>query len=140
MKESELQNKLNELWAGVIELFQINILKNTISFIIKVIEDGQEHKYNVVFNGVSSYYFVHDSGESRYNLFDPEDDDYLELTSIDYYKNGLDIKMKSFTEEWAKQYYSNTNFVLEIWSSILFIEAKSVTINKETFEVGYSKK
>ncbi|WP_252250330.1 hypothetical protein [Clostridium sp. ZBS13] len=140
MKESELQNKLNELWAGVIELFQINILKNTISFIIKVIEDGQEHKYNVVFNGVSSYYFVHDSGECRYNLFDSEDDDYLELTSIDYYKNGLDIKMKSLTEEWVKQYYSNTNFVLEIWSSILFIEAKSVTINEKTFEVGYSKK
>ncbi|MHB9941521.1 hypothetical protein CF065_07805 [Clostridium sporogenes] len=139
LRKSELQNELNELWAGIIEIFQIDILNNTISFIIKVIEYEEEKKYSVVFNGVSSYYFVHDSGEKRYNLFDPEKGDYLELTSIDYYEKGLDIKIKSLTEEWAKQYYSNTNFVLEIWSSMLFIGAKSVTINGKIFEVGYSE-
>lgn len=137
--ESELQKKLNELWAGIIEYFQINILKNTISFSIEVIENGQKNKYNLIFNRVSSYYFVHDSGEQRYNILDPEEGDYLELTSIDYYKDGLDIKMKSLTEEWAKQYYSNANFVLEIWNSMLFIEAKSVAINEKIFEVGYSQ-
>lgn len=140
LRESELQNKLNELWGGVIEFFEVDILNNSISLSIKVIDNGQENKYNLVFNRVSSYYFVHDSGEQRYNLFDPEEGDYLELTSIDYYKGGLNIKLESLTEDWVKQYYSNPNFVLEIWSSMLFIEAKSVIINGRIFEVGYFKK
>ncbi len=46
--------------------------------------------------------------------------------------------MKSLTEDWVKHYYSNANFVLEIWSSILFIEAKSVAINERVFQLGYS--
>lgn len=140
LSKNKLQNKLNELWAGIIELLEFDILKNTISFIIKVIEYGEEKKYNVIFNGVSSYYFVHDSGEKRYNLFDPEEGEYLELTSIYYYENVLDIKIESLTEKWAKQYSSNANFVLEIWSSMLFIEAKNVIINKKIFEVEYSTK
>ncbi|HDK7169787.1 TPA: hypothetical protein PTV44_003763 [Clostridium botulinum] len=46
MRESKLQNKLNELWAGIIKVFEIDILNNTISFIIKVIE--YEEKRDIV--------------------------------------------------------------------------------------------
>lgn len=138
--ENKLQNKLNELWSGIIKYYQINILDNTINFNIEVIENGQSNKYDLVFNKVSSYYFVHNREEQRHSITDPDEGDYLELTSIEYYKNGLDIKMKSLTEDWSKQYYSNANFILEIWNSMLFIEAKSVAINEKVFEVGYSQK
>ncbi|WP_423230465.1 YxiG family protein [Clostridium amylolyticum] len=67
------------------------------------------------FKGVSSYHFYEDSEEQRINTIEPDDGDYLELTSIQFFKNGVgDITTKSKAEKWAEQYYSNANFVLEI--------------------------
>ena len=38
---------------------------------------------------------------------------------------------------WASQWYSSANFALELDPSALFIEARSITINDKTYEVGY---
>lgn len=134
----KIQNKLNELWAGVIEFYKFDILNHVITFNVTVIENGKEEKYSIKFKGVSSYHFYEDSEEERINPLDPDDGDYLELTSIQFYENGVgDITTKSETEKWAEQYYSNSNFVLEIWNSMLFIEASNIILNDIEYKVKY---
>lgn len=126
----KFQNKLNELWAGIIECYKFDILNHSITFYVTVIENGKEKKYSVKLKGVSSYHFYENSGEQRTNLLEPDEGDYLELTSIHLFENGVgDIRITSKNEKWAEQYYSNTNIVIEIWNSILFVEADSIILN-----------
>lgn len=133
----KIQNKLNELWAGVIDFYEFDILNHAITFNVTVIENGKEEKYSIKFKGVSSYHFYEDSEEQRINPLEPDDGDYLELTSIQFYENGVgDITTKSETEKWAEQYYSNSNFVLEIWNSMLFIEASNIILNDIEYKVN----
>lgn len=134
--EDQLTALLNELWASTIKKYDFNILKNTISFELKTIDMGHEAHHQLIFEGVSAWYYVENIGARRFITKDDEDY-YLELTSIDFYKRGIgEIKPWSISEEWANQYYANANFALEIWSSLLLIEAKSVVINGNRFEVG----
>jgi hypothetical protein len=131
----ELQEQLNSLWAGVVEQLQFDILNHKITFHIKV-NNGIVQKSELIFKEVSAYYFIENSGDERLNLIEPDDGDYLELTSIDYYENGVGlVSIQSSSIDWVEQYYSSANFVLELWSSMLLIEAKSVTINGKAFNV-----
>lgn len=134
----EIQDKLNELWAGVIDSYEIDILKHLIKFNITVLENGERTSYCILFKGVSSYHFYEDSQEQRLNPIEPDEGDYSELTSINFIKNGIgNIKIEASTERWVEQYYSNANFILEIWNSMLFIEAKCIAINGVEYEVKY---
>lgn len=134
----KIQNKLNELWAGVIDFYEFDIRNHSITFNITVIENGKEEDYSVKFKGVSSYHFYEDSEEQRINQIEPDEGDYLELTSIQFYENGIgDITTKSETEKWVEQYYSNSNFVLELWNSMLFIEANNIILNDVEYKVKY---
>lgn len=137
----EIQKKLNELWSSVIDYYEFNILKHIIIFNVTVIENGKKVKYSVTFKGVSAYHFYEDGGEQRLYPVEPDDGDYSELTSIQYYKNGIgNIKTESQIEQWAEKYYSNANFVLEIWNSMLFIEASNIILDDVEYEVKYPNK
>ncbi|MGG3675515.1 hypothetical protein ABEU95_02085 [Heyndrickxia faecalis] len=135
--KNRLFDLLNEMWAAIIESYEFDILKNTISFELKTIDNGYENKYKVVFEGVTAWYFVENTGEERLNIkADVEEGDYLELTSIDFYMGGIgEIKPSSIKEDWVNQYYSNANFALEIWDALLLIEAKSIIINGNKYPV-----
>ena len=92
--------------------------------------------YELTFIEVSAHYFIKNSGENRRNDFQYDEGDDLELTSIDYFAKGIgNIAIKSKTNRWVNQYFSSANFALEIWSSMLFIEAKKVTIIGVVFDV-----
>ncbi len=133
-----LENLLNSLWANVVEQQSIDIFNHKIMFRTKLIENGSIMRYKVMFEGVSSFYFLENTGDDRFNSHEPEEDDYLELTSIDYHPNGIGlISVQSKTEEWVQKYIANANFSLELWNAMLFIEAKKITINDLIFEVGY---
>lgn len=134
----QLKAYIDDLWANVIVEMNIDVYNHRITFITKAIDDGTITNNHLMFEEVSSFYFVESTGEGRFNLLEPEEDSYLELTSIEYYPNGVGvISVKSKTEEWVKQYISNSNFTIEIWSSMLFVEAKRIVINGKTFDVGY---
>lgn len=135
-----LKSYLNQLWAGVIEEFEISPLNHTITLTIKSTEYGIEKKFNIVFGEVSAYFFVENNGDKRFNLLSYDEEDYLELTSIEYYEDGVGkVMIESSTSRWTDQYFSSANFVLEIWSSVLFIEANTVGINGEIFKVEYPR-
>jgi hypothetical protein len=134
-----LKKNLDSLWASIIEGMDIDVFNHRIVFNTKGIDGGIVTKYKLTFEKVSSFYFLENMGESRFNLLETDDRiDYLELTSIDYHPKGIGlISINSKTEGWVKQYISNANFSIEIWNSILFVEDKQVIINGEVFEVGY---
>lgn len=134
----EIQNRLNELWSGIIESYEFNILEHIIKFKVTVIENEKKSKYLIIFKGVSSYHFYNNRKEERFNVIEPEAEDYIELTSIQFYPNGIgNIRIKSSKERWIEQYYSNVNFVLEIWSSMLLIEANTITFNNVEYEINH---
>lgn len=125
---------------GVIEEFEINPLNHNITITIKSTEYGIEKKINIVFGEVSAYFFVENNGDKKINLLSYDKEDYLELTSIEYYEVGVGkVMIESSASRWTDQYFSSANFVLEIWSSVLFIEAKTVGINGEIFKVEYPR-
>lgn len=133
---SELIETLNLLWAGTIKRIDFNLLKHSISLEIEVIENISAFKYEVTFEGVSSYFFSNNEGDERLKINTYDEGDYLELTSIHYVKEGIgDIIIESQREKWTKNWYASANFVLEIWSSQLLIEAKSLSVNGRKFQV-----
>ncbi|WP_251272849.1 hypothetical protein [Domibacillus indicus] len=133
-----LQDCLNDLWANVIQKMDIDVFNHTITFQTKEIEHETIRNHQLRFEQVSSFYFLEGAGKERFRVLETEEDSYLELTSIYYYPEGIgSISIQSETEEWAEQYSSNSNFSLEIWSSILFVEAKRVVINHSVFDVEY---
>lgn len=136
--EEQLSNTLNDLWASIIESYEFDILKNTISFELKAIDNGCENKYRIVFAGVSAWYFVKNASEKRLNkMVALNEGDYLELTSIDFYEGGIgQIKPLSTEENWVNHYYSNANFALEIWNALLLVEAKTIIINGYKYNVS----
>jgi hypothetical protein len=131
----DLQLQLNNLWAGIIKKIDFDILNGRITLSVEVIEDGNVNDFEVNFIDVSSHYYLKNNGSNRFSFYEVEDGDYLELTSVDYYSSGIgDIIINSLTNEWVCEYFSKANFVIEIWSSILFIEAKAIKINSVTYE------
>ena len=131
----ELQHQLNQLWSGKINKLDFNMLNSELKISITVLENQIISNHEVTFKEVSSYYFVKNDGESRLNFHEVEQDDYLELTTIDYYQDGVGkISITTSKNDWARQYYSGANFVLEFWSSILFLESNTIEINNSIFK------
>jgi hypothetical protein len=85
MKLNTLKKYLIDLWANVIDDMNIDIFNHRILLTTKSIDGEKITKYKVEFKEVSSFYFLENSGEDRYNLFERDKDSYLELTSIDFH-------------------------------------------------------
>ncbi|CAG0928115.1 hypothetical protein TFLX_00750 [Thermoflexales bacterium] len=131
-----LQSQLNQLWASTLERLAVDLCAHSISMDIIVKAKNDKH-YQVIFEGVSSLYFVSGEGDAR---FDEPPWDYAEISEFYYQAEGINqIAYQHLTKKMMPQYRSSANFVLELWSSALFIEAKSVVINGERFEVGYPR-
>ena len=134
---NELTENLNSLWTGIIKRINFDLLKHSIVLELEIIENTKVFNYELIFEEVSSYFFLNNEGNNRIEIYPYEEGDYLELTAIHYIKEGIgDIVIKSQQEEWTRNLYASANFVLEIWSSYLFIEAKSVLVNGKKFYVA----
>lgn len=136
---SNLKNDLNSIWATVIKDNNFDMLKNQISFKLKLISHDIETDYNLIFKQVSSFFFINENGELRFNFNEYEEGNYLELTSIGYYENGIGEILINSKQSWAKECYANANFVLEIWNRTLFIEAGIVEINDKVYNLKKNK-
>ncbi|MGM9978319.1 MAG: hypothetical protein ACI33J_05935 [Clostridium sp.] len=136
---SNIQDLLDAFWGTVITDIQINILNDSILFNLKSIDDGKVDYDTLEFLDVSSYYYVKDSKEHRFNFYDREKRDYLELTSIAFLNKNEEIGSINFKlpleKEWSNYYNSNINIVMEIWEDILCIEARKVCINGRTYNL-----
>ena len=131
----EIQKLLNNLWGATIDSIDFQLLSDKISLMLSINENEIITKNKLEFREISSYYFLKDIGDDRFNFDEIEKIDYLELTSIDYYPEGIGMIKIIGEEEWINQYYSNANFALEVWNSLLFIEAKILILDGQLFKL-----
>jgi hypothetical protein len=88
---AKLKAVLDNLWANVIDEMNIDVFNHRITFTTKAIDNGTITNYQLTFEEISSFYFVEGTGEERFNLLEPEEDSYLELTSIEYHPKGIGL-------------------------------------------------
>ena len=125
-----LIEKLNLLWASKILNYDYDMLLNNITFLLETLDNGQIHRNELKFKKVSMVYFVNNVGDTRFNIFEPDEDDYLEFTSISILED-VKFDIESERDEWLKQYQGKANVCIEIWSKVLLIEADSIELNNE---------
>lgn len=129
------QKKVNELNELEILKYKYDIFKKEISIDLRDISDNKMINHSLVFHEVSSCYFVSAWEESRFMMRYPDEEDYLELTSIEILSGSLNISVHNENEGLVKQLKNCGNISLEIWSRILIIEAKRVSIDNIEFEL-----
>lgn len=142
MQNSELQKELNKIWEGRVQTLDFDPLNRRIQFKIKFYRSGGGiNIVSLIFFKVSAFYFVNEIANERFNIYEPDEGDSKELTSIYWYPNGVgEIKIvtnpSAENVNWAKQWYSSANFAIDLEPSILLIEAQTVSIDGKTFDVG----
>ena len=133
LKENLISN-LNQLWGGYIEEFDINLKLHQISLDVHMYGVDDEKIFSLVFKGVSSYYFTGGMGSAR---FDKPAWLKSELSEI-YFTDYIDkIKQTNLEKKKRPEYHSYSNFWLEMFTSVLLIEARKVVINGESFDLDY---
>ena len=137
MRKKGIQDQLNNLWGTVITDVQVDLLNDTLTIQLEIHEDGRINFQTLKFIDVSAFYYVKDNLENRFNFYDREKVYYLELTTIDNVENKKsDFQIKSTSDkEWSAQYNTDANIVIEIWESVLFIEARRIQLGDQVFEL-----
>ncbi|HDR7364580.1 hypothetical protein COE79_09330 [Bacillus toyonensis] len=126
-----MQSILDDLWGATILETHIDLLNDNIKFTLQVIDNGVIKDYKLVLIEVSSFYYVKDDEKRRFAFYDREKVDYLELTTIYYEDPNLsEVKLSLQNEkEWSSKYSTGVNIIIEIWDSILLVEAKQFSLN-----------
>ncbi|MDR9793122.1 hypothetical protein Q8A72_09045 [Aeribacillus pallidus] len=137
MGNADIQKILDKLWGAEILDTQVDLLNDIIKFKIKITDDKVVKFHEIAFIDVSSFYFVKDSEEFRFNFYDREKVDFLELTSIHYQNEPLGELHFCLPneEEWSKQYHSKVNIIIEIWDSILLIETRKISLDGKIINI-----
>lgn len=124
-------NKLLEpLWSTIIEQFDVNMKDHSIKLIINSCENKVETSYTVIFDDVAAYSWINGSFEQGKDRYDSEKWNFIDLTSLIYTTNAKISVIANFNEN---KFFSTPNFMIEIWNSILLIEAGKLTINGITY-------
>lgn len=137
VKKKGIQDQLNNLWGTVITDVQVNLLNDTLTIQLEIHENGRINFQTLKFIDVSAFYYAKDNLENRFNFYDREKVYYLELTTIDQVENKKsEFQIKSTSDnEWSAQYKTDANIVIEIWESVLFIEARRIQLGDQVFEL-----
>jgi len=137
MNSSNIQSILDDLWGATILDTHMDLLNDSIKFTLQVIDNGVIKDFKLVFIEVSSFYYVKDDEKRRFAFYDREKVDYLELTTIYYEDPNLsEVKLNLQNEkEWSSKYSTGVNIIIEIWDSILLVEAKQFSLNGEVINL-----
>lgn len=137
---NKLQTSLYYLWGGIVKKYHIDLFNSEIRFEGDVIDQQKDESFTLSFKGVTSVYYLNKvyrefltKNKITDDAHDEDDDFLLELTSIDYYPEGIGSINISSKEDWSKEYGSAANFALEFSLTILLIEAQIIEINGECF-------
>lgn len=128
-----IQQKMNELFESKIVSYSMDILENKLGLELELLENGVETKYSVQFINVSTFYFINNTTDERKEIYPPDEDDYLELTSINLSDDLIDISLACKEEAWLKQYDGCGKIILEIWSKLVVLEAEYIKINEDVY-------
>ena len=135
--KKNLKEQLDKLWATTINSYEFDILSNSITFEIESLWSGKVEHYTVRFLKVNTWYFVKGCAEFRKEINDPEPWECLEISTIDIVDN---VKMVIDDElNILERYNSEVNVCIEIWSSLLLIEAEAIEVDGVTYPLPCKK-
>lgn len=127
-------NKLLEpLWGTIIEEFGINMKEHYIKLVIKSCENNIVTSFIVIFKDVTAYSWVNSSFEQGKDRSDIEQWTFMDLTSITYTPNA---KLNVEGSLLNKKIFAKPNFLLEIWNTVLLIEANKLIINDNVYDLN----
>jgi len=147
----QLDETLGRLWSSRVDKFTVDAWRCRLFMNLTSTEFGKDTLFELIFSRVSGFSFLHNienysaTGHSseRFEFLgedEVEPSDYTELTSVHYRSTpSYQVVWNHLTAKNPLVVSFRPNFLLEMWSSLLLIEAMDVTINKETFEVGRSE-
>lgn len=130
-----IQSKLNLFWGTTAKSIQIDIAKHTIEFIISYENSGVVKEHSLIFKKVESFYFDYYNEKSiiadyRVNKAKAEIQNWeiIDIAEIHFIP-----EMKKINDDTKKLISVTTdyNFIIEIYSSSLFINSKEVYIDNE---------
>lgn len=127
---NSIQNILDPLWSSKIVKFEINLDKHEILLELKL--DDKEPAHQLTFNDVSSFYYVNSPDTKKIGM--PKWD-YSEVTSLVFIEDGEMIRIET-SKTTSSKYYSLANFLIEIWSTMFFIEAQRFSIDGKVIYLG----
>lgn len=126
---------MNELFESKIVSYSMDILENKLNLELELLENEIITNYSVEFMNVSTFYFINNTIDERKEIYPPEKDDYLELTSINLSSNTINISLDCEKEDWLKQYNGCGKVVLEIWSKLVVLEADKFKVNDDVYDL-----
>jgi hypothetical protein len=128
MNSTKLEEAIGNLWASYIDNIDIDLPNMKISFaLVFNLSNQYTIKHSLVFEGVSSFFFVNGEGDARLKLDRWEN---AELSEIYYFKKSRDHIFHKHDKNGTPQYVAHPNFHLEIWSTAFLIEAKNVIVDE----------
>ncbi len=121
MNIKEIENAIFKIWESTITDIKIDVLAHTIVMKLRLPPDCDERNCELVFEGVSAYYFFNETKEDRKRFIEYEEGDRLELTSINIVKGDCDIIFNA-DEKWLEQYGGGAIRVIIIKSVTVYVE------------------
>lgn len=106
------------------ELFYVKTCKPD----IKVFESEAEYTHKILFQNVASTYYSADVGDMRLEKIVPEEYN-LQIFEFSYHPEGIGNLSNSKIEH----YHSNANFLINMNSMLIAIEAETVRFDDQSF-------
>ncbi|MBO0446795.1 hypothetical protein JZO78_10590 [Enterococcus ureilyticus] len=128
-----IQRRMNELFESKIVSYSMDILESKLSLELELLENEVITNYSIEFMNVSTFYFINNTTDERKEIYPPEKDDYLELTSINLSNDIINISLDCEEEVWLKQYNGCGKVILEIWSKLVVLEADKFKVNDDVY-------
>lgn len=138
ISEGDKMNALNDalalLWASRIKTYSVDFLNNAMSFELESVDSGNIQNHSLEICQIRAFSFFNNTKDSIEEIWIPEPDDYLELTSISLISKTEQV-IKSTDEKWAEQYGSSFNMCLELWSNLILVNTPLVIIDGVQYSI-----
>ncbi|MCY7806177.1 hypothetical protein MOD48_01120 [Bacillus spizizenii] len=110
-----------------------NVFKKELSLDIKVFEGEGEYTHKILFQNVASVYFSADVDDMRLEKIVPEEYNW-QVFEFSYHPEGIG----NFLNCKIEHYHSNANFLINMNSMLIAIEAEMVYFDDQSFYAYHS--
>jgi len=122
----DLEQAIGYFEASIVQKFDIDLLNKRIFINIKANHNGKFENHEIMFHGISAFYFSNGPDNARFNT---RPWNYIELSDIGFHRDPKDHITCIHDNPKSLQYNSDPNFNLDIWGKLFLIEAQEVTID-----------
>lgn len=129
------QEILDDLFEAQIDDFKLDMLQNTLTIDVTILENGLKRHRTIVFKNIATMYYINNSTEQRSNMINLDKDDYIELTSIYLLEDLIKYQIVTDSETWLTQYEGGGNLALELWSKVLVLEVDELIIDNVSYNI-----